>query len=104
MRRRTGPPKRPPRSTRMRNVLRDGLLAVRGLKTRPGFATVAILTLALGVGANTAVFSVVNSVILAPLPYDEPEQLVRVYTAYPDESRQFLTAFDILDVRDEVSA
>jgi putative ABC transport system permease protein len=88
----------------MRNLLRDAKHAVRVLRTRPAFATVAILTLALGIGANTAVFSVVNSVILAPLPYDEPERIVRIYTSYPTDNRQFLTGFDILDVRDEVKA
>jgi putative ABC transport system permease protein len=51
-------------------------LAVRNLYRRPGFACVAILTLALGIGANTAVFTVFHGVLLAPLPYDSPEQVV----------------------------
>ena len=52
--------------------------AVRGLRRRPGFATVVVLTLALGIGATTAVFSVVNGVLLRPLPFPDPERIVRL--------------------------
>jgi predicted permease len=93
-----------PRGHPMRSFARDARQAVRILRKRPAFATVAIITLALGIGANTAVFSVVNSVILAPLPYDAPAQLVRVYTAYPANAKQFSTGLDLLDMRDQVPA
>ena len=59
----------------MRTDIRD---AVRTLAKNPGFALVSILTLALGIGANTAIFSVVNGVLLRPLPYADAEHIVRV--------------------------
>jgi len=67
----------------MDGVLRDVRHAARNLLRTPGFALVTILTLALGIGANTAIFSVVNAVILRPLGYPEPDRLVYVSSQFP---------------------
>ncbi len=67
-------------------VFNDVRYAVRGLRHAPAFALVAIVTLALGIGANTAIFSVVSGVLLQPLPFDEPENLVAIYGRFTPES------------------
>jgi predicted permease len=67
----------------MDGLLRDVRHAARNLLGAPGFALVTILTLALGIGANTAIFSVVNAVILRPLGYPHPEQLIYISSQFP---------------------
>src|SRR6185503_20321659 len=67
---------------------KDVAYSFRMLRARPGFAAVAILTLALGIGANTAIFSVVHSLLLAPLPFPEPERLVMLWEADADDPSQ----------------
>src|SRR3954462_9975793 len=69
--------------TAMDAFLRDVRHAIRNLLRTPGFAFVTILTLALGIGANTAIFSVVNAVILRPLGYPEADRLVFISSQFP---------------------
>ena len=74
--------RRTERSTRRRNLMwdvrHDVQYALRRLAASPGFAAASILTLALGIGANTAVFSIVHAVVLRPLPFPDPDRLYTV--------------------------
>ena len=71
--------------------------ALRNLQKNPGFAAVAIVTLALGIGATTAIFSVVNSVLLRPLPYADPERVVQVFSTTEQAPRESHAPADYLD-------
>src|SRR5215831_16447847 len=68
----------------MENLLADLRHAVRLLIKNPGFTVVAVLALALGIGANTAIFSVIDRVLLAPLPFAESEQIMRLARKFPN--------------------
>ena len=73
-------------SSDMESLRQDLGYAVRAIAHRPGFTIVAAITLGLGIGATTAIFSVVNSVILRPLPYPEPERITMVWTTNPSSN------------------
>jgi len=82
-------------------MLNDARYALRLLVRAPGFTAVAVLTLALGIGANTAIFSVVRSVLLAPLPFAHPDRLVVVWHGYPPNMpRASVSAPGYYDLRD----
>ena len=79
----------------------DFRYAVRSLRSSPGFTATALLTLALGIGANTAIFSVVRGVLLEPLPFRDADRIVRVWHAHPANGieRGSLSEPDFLDMR-----
>jgi len=90
----------------MDHLIRDLRTTFRSIRKRPGFSSVVIITLAMGIGANTAVFSIFNGVLLRPLPYAEPEDLVRIYQQWEDAETgeisygfNYFTGLDYLDHR-----
>ncbi len=92
------------RSRRLEELAQDLKLGARVLRKSPGFAIAAVLTIALGIGANTAVFSIINSVILRPLPYEEPSRLVVVAEQHDNGNPSDLPWPNLVDIRDQVSA
>jgi len=82
----------------MGSLLQDIQYGLRTLRKNPGFTAVAILTLALGIGANTAIFSLVDSFLLRPLPVKDPQQITTL--AYQLKGGQLINIFSVPDYRD----
>ena len=81
----------------MQNLLQDMRFGIRMLVKKPGASLVAILTLALGIGANAAIFSVVNTVLLRPLPYKDPERLVALWENIPSQGQARVSPANFFD-------
>ena len=81
----------------LHSIASDWRYGIRQLRKNPGFAAVAILTLALGIGANTALFSVVNGVLINPLPYPHPEELISLSQKLPPFEQFAISYPDFLD-------
>jgi putative ABC transport system permease protein len=82
-------------------MMHDLRYALRSLLRAPGFAVVAVITLALGVGANAAIFAVVDGVLLRPLPYDEPERLVRIMNHWQGSPEADLSPAEYFDYAEQ---
>jgi len=83
----------------MEPIWQDLRFAVRALMRKPGFAIFAVLTLAIGIGANTAIFSMVNAVLLRPLALREPERVVSIWESRSDNDKFPISIPDFLDMQ-----
>ncbi|MGH9694746.1 MAG: ABC transporter permease, partial [Bryobacteraceae bacterium] len=87
----------------MDELFNDIRFGMRMIRKSPGFASVAILTLAIGIGANAAIFSFVDAVLLKPLPYPHPEEIVQVWEKPPGYDRNGVSTMNFLDWKNQNS-
>src|SRR2546426_10449836 len=85
----------------LEELIADTRYAFRALRRSVGFTLTVVATLGIGIGAATAVFIVVNRILLAGLPYPDPERLVRIYQQYSPTNRGTISVVDILAIRDQ---
>jgi putative ABC transport system permease protein len=83
----------------MEILLQDIRYALRGMRRAPGFTTAAVLTLALGMGATTAIFSVIRAVLLSPLPYSEPDRRVMIWSRWDAFDKTWVSDGELMDYR-----
>ncbi|MFL6234150.1 MAG: ABC transporter permease, partial [Thermoanaerobaculia bacterium] len=90
----------------MEALLQDLRFAVRMLFKSPGFAAIAVICIAIGIGANTSIFSVVNAILIRPFPYADPDHIVAVHETQKknDVDRAGLSDLDYRDLREQVTA
>ena len=81
--------------------VQDLRYAIRTLATQPAFTLVALLTLALGIGANTAIFGIVNAVLLRPLPYQDPDRVVMLWSHWVNWSKTWVSQPELVDYQQD---
>ncbi len=85
----------------MSTFLQDLRFAIRGLAKQRGFTLVALLTLALGIGANSAIFGIVNAVLLRPLPYQDPDRVVLLWSHWTNWSKTWVSQGELVDYQEQ---
>jgi predicted permease len=88
----------------MERFLQDIRYALRGMRRSPGFTAAAVLTLALGMGATTAIFSVIRAALLSPLPYSQPERRVMIWSRWKDFDKTWVADGEVVDYRRECTS
>src|SRR5262245_14788885 len=83
----------------LETLLHDLRFGTRAIRRNPGFGAIAVLTLALGIGANAAIFSVVNAVLLRPLPWQQPERAVMIWSKWTAFDKTWVSTGEVVDYR-----